>query len=301
MSYQLVEDLQKKACPPVAVTQACRVLEVSRSGYYAHQAVARQRLAEPVVCAASVHLKAAFAANQKVYGSRRLTTAMAERGLSMGRYRVRTLMRSNGLRPVWRRKFVHTTDSKHSLAVSPNVLSRQFEQALPNTVWVCDITYIRTKSGWLYLAAVLDLHSRKIVGWAMSPSMPASLVCTALQMAIVQRNPAPGLIVHSDRGTQYASAEHQALLAKHGFVGSMSRKGNCWDNAVMERFFLNLKMERVWHKDYANHAEASNDIADYIVGFYNATRLHSKLGNMSPNAFERKSTSKKPIKLSEIT
>lgn len=298
MSYQLVEDLQKKA---ITVVQACRVLDVSRSGFYVHQAARKERLTKPVVCAASVHLKAAFAASHKAYGSRRLRTAMAERGLAMGRHRVRTLMRLNGLRPVWRRKFVHTTDSKHTMAVSPNVLNRQFEQALPNQVWVCDITYIRTRSGWLYLAAVLDLHSRKIVGWAMSPAMPAGLVCTALQMAIVQRNPATGLIVHSDRGTQYASAEHQALLAKHGLVGSMSRKGNCWDNAVMERFFLNLKMERVWHKDYANHAEATNDIADYIVGFYNSIRLHSKLGNLSPNAFERESTSKKSIELSEIT
>ena len=298
MSYQLVEDLQKKA---TTVSQACRALEVSRSGYYSHQTAHRQRLTEPVVCTASVHLKAAFAASHKAYGSRRLRTAMAERGLAMGRHRIRTLMLLNGVRPVWRRKFVHTTDSKHTMAVSPNVLDRQFEQALPNRVWVCDITYIRTRSNWLYLAAVLDLHSRKIVGWAMAPSMPAGLVCTALQMAIVQRNPAPGLIVHSDRGTQYASAEHQALLAKHGLVSSMSRKGNCWDNAVMERFFLNLKMERVWQKDYANHAEATNDIADYIVGFYNAVRLHSKLGNMSPNAFERESTSKTSIKLSEIT
>ena len=301
MSYQLVESLQKKACPRVAVSQSCRVLEVSRSGYYANAAAHKQCLAEPLVCAASVHLKAAFVASHKAYGSRRLRTAMAERGLVMGRHRVRTLMRINGLRPVWRRKFVHTTDSKHGLAVSAHVLNRQFEQALPNQVWVCDITYIRTRSGWLYLAAVLDLHSRKIVGWAMAAAMPAALVCAALQMAIIQRNPAPGLIVHSDRGTQYASAEHQELLAKHGLVGSMSRKGNCWDNAVMERFFLNLKMERVWQKDYANHAEATNDIADYIVGFYNSIRLHSKLGNLSPNAFERESTSKKPIKLSEIT
>jgi transposase InsO family protein len=301
MSYQLVEDLQKKADPKVAVSQACRILEISRSGYYANVAAHKQRLAEPVVCAASVHLKAAFAASHKAYGSRRLQTAMAERGLAMGRHRVRTLMRLKGLRPVWRRKFVHTTDSKHTMAVSRNVLNRQFEQALPNQAWVSDITYIRTRSGWLYLAAVLDLHSRKIVGWAMSRAMPAALVCAALQMAIVQRNPAPGLIVHSDRGTQYASAEHRALLAKHGLVGSMSRKGNCWDNAVMERFFLNLKMERVWQKEYANHAQATNDIADYIVGFYNSTRLHSKLGNLSPNAFERESTSKKPVKLSEIT
>jgi putative transposase len=301
VSYQLVEDLQKKACPQVAVSHSCRVLEVSRSGYYAHQAARKERLAEPVMCAASVHLKAAFAASHKAYGSRRLRSAMAERGLAMGRHRIRSLMRVNGLRPIWRRKFIHTTDSKHGLAVSPNVLNRQFEQTMPNQVWVCDITYIRTRSGWLYLAAVLDLHSRKIVGWAMANAMPASLVCAALQMAIIQRNPAIGLIVHSDRGTQYASNEHQALLTKYGLIGSMSRKGNCWDNAVMERFFLNLKMERVWQKDYANHGEATNDVADYIVGFYNSIRLHSKLGNLSPNAFERESTSKKSIKLSEIT
>ena len=301
MSYRLVEDLQKKACPKVAVSQACRTLGVSRSGYYANAAALKQRLTAPLVCSASVHLKAAFAASHKAYGSRRLTTAMAERGQTMGRHRVRTLMRLNGLRPVWRRKFVHTTDSRHGMAVSTNVLDRQFEQTLPNQAWVCDITYIRTRGGWLYLAAVLDLHSRKIVGWAMATAMPAALVCAALQMAIVQRNPAPGLIVHSDRGTQYASAEHQALLGRHGLVGSMSRKGNCWDNAVMERFFLNLKMERVWQSDYANHAEAINDIADYIVGFYNSTRLHSTLGNVSPNAFERESTSKKSISLSEIT
>ena len=301
MSHQLVEDMQKKACPKVAVSQACRILDISRSGYYARLAAHKQRLGSPAVCAASVHLKAAFAASHKTYGSRRLRTAMAERGLAMGRHRVRTLMRLHGLRPVWRRKFVHTTHSKHALAVSPNVLNRQFAQAMPNQVWAADITYIRTRSVWLYLAAVLDFHSRKIVGWAMAPGMPAALVCAALQMAIAQRNPPPGLIVHSDRGTQYASAEHQALLKKHGLVGSMSRKGNCWDNAVMERFFLNLKMERVWQKDYANHAEATSDIGDYIVGFYNSTRLHSKLGNLSPNAFERESTSKKSIKLSEIT
>jgi transposase InsO family protein len=222
-------------------------------------------------------------------------------GVTMGRHRVRSLMRANGLRPVWRRKFVHTTDSKHTMPVSPNVLARQFDKALPNQTWVSDITYIRTRSGWLYLAAVLDLHSRKIVGLAMAPEMPATLVCTALQMAIVQRNPAAGLVVHSDRGTQYASAQHQGVLRKYGLVGSMSRKGNCWDNAVMERFFLNLKMERVWQKDYANHSEAMTDVADYIVGFYNSTRLHSKLGNLSPNAFERKSAIQHPNDVSEIT
>lgn len=295
MSYQLVEDLQKKAIP---VNQACRVLAVSRSGYYA---AAKRRQTVPVVCADSAHVKAAFTASGRTYGSRRVRAALCSQGVTLGRHRVRSLMRANGLRPVWRRKFAHTTDSKHAMPVSSNVLARQFDRALPNQAWVCDITYIRTRSGWLYLAAVLDLHSRRIVGWAMAPEMPATLVCAALQMAIVQRNPNSGLIVHSDRGTQYASAEHQALLKKYGLVGSMSRKGNCWDNAVMERFFLNLKMERVWQKDYANHSEAMTDVADYIVGFYNCRRLHSKLGNLSPNAFERESAKQQPMDVSEIT
>jgi transposase InsO family protein len=294
MSHALIGDL-KKAAP---ITQACRVLGISRSGYYS---AVKSILAPPKVCAASVHLKAAFAASGRTYGSRRLCAALQSQGLSIGRYRARSLMRANQLRSVWRRKFIHTTDSQHTLAVSGNVLDRQFTKALTNEAWVSDITYIRTRSGWLYLAAVLDLHSRKIVGWAMAPQMPAALVCAALQMAIAQRNPAPGLIVHSDRGTQYASSLHQALLAHHGLIGSMSRKGNCWDNAVMERFFLNLKMERVWQKDYANHAEAITDIADYIVNFYNAVRLHSTLGNLSPIAFEHQSAIKKPIELSKIT
>ena len=298
MSYQLVEDLHKKAMPAITVSQACRILGVSRSGYYA---AAKRRRAAPAACVASVHLKAAFAASGRTYGSRRLLAALRTRGVTMGRHRVRSLMRVNALRSVWKRKFMHTTDSKHAMPVSPNVLARQFDKPLPNQAWVCDITYIRTRSGWLYLAAVLDLHSRKIVGWAMAPGMPAALVCAALQMAIVQRNPAAGLVLHSDRGTQYASAEHQGLLTKYGLIGSMSRKGNCWDNAVMERFFLSLKMERVWQKDYANHAEAMTDVADYIVGFYNCERLHSKLGNLSPNAFERESATQQPIDLSEIT
>lgn len=295
MSFELVRQLQEKA---VAVDQTCRVLEVSRSGYYAAR---RRSQDQPAVCETSVHLKAAFVASGRAYGSRRLRTAMAARGVVIGIYRVRRLMRQHGLRSAWRRKFVHTTDSKHALPISPNVLDRQFNPARPNQAWVTDITYIRTRSGWLYLAVVLDLFARKVVGWAMAPDMQATLVCRALQLAIAQRHPAPGLIVHSDRGSQYASAAHQALLAQHSLVGSMSRKGDCWDNAVMERFFLNLKMERVWQRDYANHAEATSDIADYIVSFYNSVRLHSKLGNLPPNAFEHQSAINQPIDVSEIT
>jgi transposase InsO family protein len=295
MSYQLVEDLQKKA---VSVTQSCRVLAISRSGFYGARSRAQ---ALPTACATSARLQAAFASSGRTYGSRRLCTALMDDGIVIGRYRIRSLMKKHGLRPVWKRKFVNTTNSKHGLPVSPNVLNRQFDVAGPNQAWVCDITYIRTRCGWLYLAAVMDLYARKIVGWAMAPDMPAQLVCAALQMAIAARNPPPGLIVHSDRGSQYASALHQAVLVKHQLVGSMSRKGNCWDNAVMERFFLNLKMERVWQRDYANHDEAMADVADYIVGFYNSVRLHSKLGNLPPNAFEQQRATQLPIDVSEKT
>lgn len=293
--YRCIDQLQQKA---QEVASLCRVLQVSRSGYYA----ARRRAREPVrVCPISPPLQAAFAASGRSYGSRRLRVDLNERGIPVGRHRIRTLMRLNGIRPVWKRKFIHTTDSEHSLPIAANVLDRQFEPSAANMSWAADITYIRTRSGWLYLAAVMDLFSRKIVGWAMAPSMPAELVCSALSMAITQRNPAPGLIVHSDRGSQYASDTHRALLARHGLHASMSRKGNCWDNAVMERFFLNLKMERVWQRDYGNHAEATRDIADYIVGFYNSARRHSTLGYLPPNAYELKAAAKQLIVVSEIT
>ena len=260
----------------------CRLLEVSRSGFYA----ARRRPARRGTTLGK-QLQAAFKASGATYGSRRLRAALQAEGVNVGRYRVRGLMRELGLKPAWQRKFVHTTDSRHALPVAGNRLDRQFSPPAPDRAWACDITYIRTRRGWLYLAAVMDLYSRKIVGWAMAPAMPAELVCTALQMALTLRRPAPGLLVHSDRGSQYASHAHTTLLTRHGAHASMSRKGNCWDNAVMERFFLNLKMERVWRRDYANPEEACADIADYIVGFYNSKRLHSTLGYRSPNDFER--------------
>jgi transposase InsO family protein len=293
--YRCIDQLQPKAA---AVASLCRLLEVSRSGYY----VARRRARQPPrLCPVTTELRAAFAASGRSYGSRRLQQELRAQGLSVGRYRIRRLMRVNGIRPVWKRKFIHTTDSSHLLPIAANVLNRQFKPASLNESWAADITYIRTRNGWLYLAAVMDLFSRKIVGWAMAPSMPAELVCSALQMALAQRNPARGLIVHSDRGIQYASASYRALLARHGCRASMSRKGNCWDNAVMERFFLNLKMERVWQRTYANYAEAIRDVADYIVGFYNSVRLHSTLGYLPPNAYEHKSAAKQPIDVSEKT
>jgi transposase InsO family protein len=294
MIYQIISQMQKKAIP---VQQSCRILGVSRSGYYE----AKHRSAKQVFCKTSAHLKTAFMASHKSYGSRRLVSAMGMQGIKIGRHKVRRLMRDANLKPVWKRKFINTTDSKHDMPVAANILNRQFNPLEPNTVYVSDITYIRTNSGWLYLAIVLDLFSRKVVGWAMAPSMPAELVCAALNMAIQQRQPAPGLIVHSDRGSQYASQLYQNLLNKHGFVCSMSRKGNCWDNAVAERFFLNLKMERVWQRQYANYNEAKTDIILYIVGFYNCERIHSVLGNLSPSVFERNMAEKKSIVVSEIT
>jgi putative transposase len=295
MNYRLVQQLQQKAIP---VQHSCRVLAVSRAGYYAAQRRARR---PATVCETSVRLQSVFEASGRCYGSRRLQGALNGLGLRIGRYRVRRLMRDHQLKPVWKRKFVHTTDSKHNLPVFENVLDRQFAPAKINQAWVADITYIRTGSGWLYLAAVLDLYSRKVIGWAMAPSMPAELVCTALQMAICQRPPPPGLIVHSDRGSQYASQAYRDLLDRYDLIGSMSRKGNCWDNAVMERFFLNLKMERVWRRDYANHPEAIHDVTDYIVGFYNSQRLHSTLGYRPPNAYEREMAAQQPIFVSEKT
>lgn len=280
----------------VTVQQGCQLLGVSRSGLYA----ARHRARQPQVhCGTRVRLRHLFDATGQCYGSRRLRKELAAEGIEIGRYRVRRLMKELQLKPTWKPKFVHTTDSNHTLPVYENVLDRQFEQAEANRAWVSDITYIRTLSGWLYLAVVLDLYSRKIVGWAMAPNMPAELVCTALQIAIAHRRPPPGLIVHSDRGSQYASDEYRDLLARHGFQGSMSRKGNCWDNAVMERFFLNLKMERVWHRQYANPTEAIRDVTDYIVNFYNSRRLHSSLGYLPPNRYELKMAGQQPIGVSK--
>ena len=267
-------------------------MNVSRSGYYA----SRQRARTPKqICATRVRLKALFESSEKTYGSRRLKNALNELDIKIGRYKVRSLMRESQLKPVWKPKFINTTDSQHDLPVFENVLNRQFKPEAANQAWVADITYIRTQTGWLYLAAVLDLYSRKIVGWSMAPNMPASLVCTALHIAICQRQPTTGLIMHSDRGSQYASHEYRELLDKHGLVGSMSRRGNCWDNSVMERFFLNLKMERVWRRQYANHDEAIRDVTDYIVNFYNSRRQHSTLGYLSPNGYEHKMAEIHPI------
>ncbi|WNG68978.1 IS3 family transposase [Cupriavidus gilardii] len=280
--YHAVSGLQKEAIP---LSRACLALGVSRAGYYAFL---RRPGGDAKRTRQMVYVRAAFEASGRTYGSRRVARDVSRQGVKIGRYRARTLMRQAHLRPVWKRKFVATTNSRHDRPVARNVLDRQFRPAAPNQAWVSDITYIRTLEGWLYLAVVLDLYSRKVVGWSMAAAMPSTLVVSALQMAIAHRKPGPGLIVHSDRGSQYASDEYQSLLARHGMVCSMSRLGDCWDNAVAERFFLNLKMERVWQRRYADRAEARRDIMQYIVGFYNPMRLHSTLGYESPQDYEDK-------------
>jgi transposase InsO family protein len=285
-------------CGEGGIVRLCRLLGVSRAGYYA----ARARAERPrALCAAGAQLERVFAASGRTYGSRRLAKALQAEGTTVGRYRIRTLMRERGLRPVWRRRFVTTTRREKGAAVAENHLDRQFNPSGPDQVWASDITYIPTATGWSYLAVILDLYSRKVVGWAIDRQMPASLTCEALRLALARRQPAPGLLLHSDQGCQYTSEAWRRLLTEHGIRASMSRRGNCWDNAVVERFFLSLKTERVWQRRYANHAEARRDIADYIVGFYNTVRIHSTLGYLPPSAYERQTAAEAPIPVSEIT
>jgi transposase InsO family protein len=271
-----------------------RVLAVSRSGYYA----ARGR-AEAKVCPVSV-LQAAFARSGRCYGSRRLQAALRGEGIKLGRYRVRGLMRAHGLRATWKRKFIHTTDSRHSLPTADNVLDRQFQPAGPTRPG-CPTS----PTAHAQRLAVPGRGDGPLLAQDRRLGHGADDACrTGVFGASDGHHPAqpiPGLIVHSDRGSQYASEAHRRLLERHGLRASMSRKGNCWDNAVMERFFLNLKMERVWQRDYANHAEATRDVTEYIVGFYNNVRLHSKLGYLSPTAYERDMAEKHPIGVSENT
>jgi len=268
-----------------AKQHVCAVLGVSRASYYR-----RCKRQTRTVCAKRqrlrAHVRALFEASNRSYGSRRIKVALMAQNIMVERYQIRQIMRELDIKPVWKKAFVRTTDSHHKLPVAENLLDQQFNPTQPNQAWVGDITYVRTQSGWLYLAAVMDLYSRKIVGYAMSSRMTADLVCTALQLAIQMRQPPAVLIVHTDRGSQYCSAQYQSLLTRDNIRCSMSGKGNCYDNAVMERFFLSLKTERVWQQHYANHQEAIRDISRYIVAFYNGVRLHSTLGYQSPNQFE---------------
>lgn len=259
-------------------------MEVGRSSYYEWRG--RRGRYCPEEEQLKLQAKAMFEGSHGTYGSRRMASALQGQGLPVGRHKARRLMRETGL--VVRRKklFKLTTNSRHHYPVAPNLLDRQFDVAEPDRAWVADITYLWTAEGWLYLAVVLDLYSRRVVGWALKERMTAALVTEALLMALWRRKPAAGLIHHSDRGSQYACTEYQQVLKDHGAVCSMSRKGNCWDNAVMERFFGSLKRERTDLRLYATRDELKADVIDYIEMFYNSRRLHSYLGYVSPADYE---------------
>jgi len=268
---------------PVVVM--CDVLQVSRSGYYAwrtrtesKRAQSRRRL--------EVLIMAVFAEHRERYGSPRVHEELLARGETCSVNTVAKYMRELDIAAKTRRKFKATTNSKHDLPVAANLLDRAFDQDAPNRVWVSDITYVPTREGWLYLATVLDLFSRKIVGWSMGARMTKSLVIDALQMAVGRRSPPPGLLHHSDRGSQYASNDYQQMLADHQMVCSMSRKGNCWDNAVMESFYRSLKTELIYHEDFHCRLEARRAIFEYIEVYYNRIRRHATLGYLSPDAYE---------------
>lgn len=267
--------------------QMCEVMGVSRSQYYAW--IKRPKTAREVENEALMAIiKRLFKEGRETYGTRRLKRKLTEQGWQVSRRRIGRLLKAMRLSCKTKRKFKATTDSKHNQSIAPNLLGRKFDVKALNTYYVGDITYISTQEGWLYLAVVIDLYSRKIVGWSMAKHMRVSLVNDALLMALWSRKPAKGLIWHTDRGSQYASDKHRALLEEHGVIQSMSRKGNCWDNAVSESFFHTLKTELVHHCQFKTRQEAKQAIFDYIEVFYNRQRLHSANGYLSPVAYEQR-------------
>ena len=270
---------------PIAVM--CRVLGVSVSGYYAWRSrpeSARGRANRALLDVVRV----VHAESGGTYGAPRVHAALQALGRRVGRHRVARLMRRAGLRGLAALpRRMRTTDSRHDHPIAPNRLGRSFEAARPNQVWLGDLTYVRTGKGWLFLAAVLDLHTRKIVGWSMRETLHAEIALEALEMAVRRQRPAPGLICHTDRGVQYACEPYRKALAAAGITPSMSRKGSCLDNAPMESFFHSLKVERVHHRVYATRAKARRDLFAWIEGWYNTHRLHSALGYRSPAAAER--------------
>jgi transposase InsO family protein len=275
----------EKASIPVSVL--CKILGVSRSGFYAWEergpsasSVADEQLA--------VRIAAIHKASGGRYGSPKVHAELQAEGVAVSRKRVARIMSELGLASLRKRRFKATTDSRHKLPVAENVLDRKFEVDAPDVAWVTDITYVWTSEGWLYLAAILDLFSRRVVGLSMSERIDRALVLDALRNAIGRRVPNQGLIHHSDRGSQYASADYQDALKDRGVVCSMSRKGNCWDNAVAESFFATLKTELIYPRRFATRREAKEAIFDYVEVFYNRRRRHSTLGYLSPVDFELK-------------
>ena len=284
MIYQFI-DAHRADYP---VTRLCRTLGVSPSGYYAWRqrplnarTIANQRLL--------THMRAIHAEVQETYGSPRMHAELIARGLSCNVKRVARLRCRHHLRARHTRKYRVTTQVNAKLPIAPNHVAQQFQASRPNEKWVSDITYVWTREGWLYLAVVMDLYSRRIVGWALARTQETTLVVAALQMAIGRRQPPFGTVHHSDRGSQYASAQYQAVLQAHHCTVSMSGTGNCFDNAAMESFFGTLKAERIHCQRYQTRDQARQDIVSYIEGFYNVTRRHSTLGYRSPLEFEQAS------------
>lgn len=273
------------------ITLMCEVLEVSPSGYFgwegAQRRPARSGRRSLTNEALLAHIRAIHEQLRGEYGWPRMHKELLGRGLRVGKERVRRLMQRHGIRAKGKKKFVVTTDSRHHLPVAPDLVQRRFDPAAPNELWSGDITYLATDEGWLYLAAVLDLHSRQVVGWSLQPHMNASLVTDALLMACFRRRPAPGMIFHSDRGSQYCSQQFQATLKDWGIRSSMSRKGNCWDNAPTESLWGRLKTACVHGRRFANHGQARQVVMDWIA-FYNHSRLHSTLGYLSPMQYEQR-------------
>ena len=286
MTFQFI-NAQRQQFP---VVRLCAALDVSESGYYAWQqrpVSAREQENRQLL----VRMRAIHAESRRTYGSPRVHAELRAQGLCCNRKRVARLMREHGLRAKMSKRYRVTTMSKHGLPVAPNHLRRAFWAEKPNEKWVSDITYVPTTEGWLYLSAVMDLYSRAIVGWSMSGSLSSTLAQDALQMAIARRQPDAGLLHHSDRGVQYASADYQTLLSDQQMIPSMSGRGNCYDNAAMESFFGTLKSEQVNDQHYHTRTEARQDIFSYIEVFYNRQRRHSTLGYLSPAEFERQTMS----------
>ena len=263
----------------------CELLEISRSGFYAwsrrRESERARRDRELLGRIEEIHVQ-----SRTCYGSPRIHHALRKEGTRCGRKRVARLMKRAEIRGKVRRKFQTTTNSKHAGTIAPNLLEKLGSVTRINQIWVADITYIRTREGWLYLASIMDLYSRKIIGWSFRDTLHTELPADALKMALERRRPRPGLIHHSDRGSQYASEEYQKLLQAHGVISSMSGKGNCYDNAAKESFFHTLKAELVRDEDYRTRADARSSIFDYIETFYNRDRLHSSLGYETPDAYE---------------
>jgi putative transposase len=262
-------------------------MEVSRSGYYHFLKKTQTKQIDKDFELLS-QVRHIFQESRGTYGSRRMAKSLKDLGYNVGRYRARSLMKKAGLEVKRPRKFKRTTDSRHKLPVAPNLVKQQFQVEQPNQIWCGDITYLWTLEGWLYLAVIIDLYSRKAVGWALSSRLTSPLVLEALRMAYWRRKPAPGLVHHSDRGSQYAAEDYQGQLKIFQMIPSMSRKGDCYDNAVAESFFHSLKNEQIGDQVYLTREEARRAVIDYIEMFYNSRRLHSFLGYASPNDFEKK-------------